>query len=835
MTERNHLRATLRPGSALGHWQMGDTREARYDLPDRPMQGEMDPFFFRTRHKNFIPHAYPCRTQFAAEHRDKRPETVGAFEAKRWCLPFGSPRLDVSGFWFRPTRIANWARTYLDAKMAGEAVLCLGTCGGAILWVNGVEAGWMAPYRRNFEEKREFMVSLGEGMNEVVVFFDDLAERDTRFFIEVDYLSGPEAALAVPVPLGGESAAAFEAALEGAHFDRTAYLGEEVNVLLSMALPCDVGVQVDIQGDFISGDRGRLELTLLAGATRVSLGSSDQMPADFRLFAITLSAQGFVATRTLGVEICHVNRQGEPPRALAARVDEALEEVATHSERDIVCALARLATQRGGVDTNAMIADRLAVIEDCHDCADFELVPLIWARFRFADALSLTLRAGIDRAMVGYRYWVDEPGNDVQWYFSENHALLFHTAAYLAGHFLPDATFVRSGRTGTEQSRAGAARVRAWLDHFEHWEMAEFNSAPYFPVDLNGLATLFALAPDADIAKRAGAAIIRLLTIVARAAHHGMITAAQGRSYENTLRAGRSLELSAIARLVWGRGWYGRRMHALPQLALALRDHGLRIPADLAGVASHGSEDAQEWCFAQGRDRFAALYHYKTATCAMGSAAHYRWGEWGYQETLLHLRIGTRPEAAIWINHPGETIQFGFGRPSYWGGCGTIPRVHQYRGLAVLDFAISKEQSDFTHAWFPVEMFDEARIAGSLAMARSGEGYCLLKGSSNFTLLEEGPTAGAELRLGGRRARWIVRLGGSDDAADLQAHAARYGMLRAEDGPNGTILLEDPEYGSVQFHADGTIDAENRRLKPAEWTIDGTVEHLPLGSRSNAG
>ena len=153
-----------------------------------------------------------------------------------------------------------------------------------------------------------------------------------------------------------------------------------------------------------------------------------------------------------------------------------------------------------------MLDAALGPIDDCWDCADFALVPLLWARTRYAPPLSAALRDRIDRTVLGYRYWLDEPGNDVQWYFSENHALLFHTAAYLAGHLLPDGRFVRSGRTGSEQSATGRDRVRAWLDHFERWEMAEFNSAPYFPIDLKGLTALFALAPDADIRARAGRA-----------------------------------------------------------------------------------------------------------------------------------------------------------------------------------------------------------------------------------------------------------------------------------------------------------------------------------------
>ena len=91
---------------------------------------------------------------------------------------------------------------------------------------------------------------------------------------------------------------------------------------------------------------------------------------------------------------------------------------------------------------------------------------------------------------------MDEPGNDVQWYFSENHALLFHTAAYLAGHLLPDAP-LRPLRPHRPRAIGRRARPRARLARpLRGWEMAEFNSAPYFPIDLKGLTALFALAPD---------------------------------------------------------------------------------------------------------------------------------------------------------------------------------------------------------------------------------------------------------------------------------------------------------------------------------------------------
>ena len=820
----------LSAGGQIAYWQLGALEEARYDVADTPMSGEMDPFFFVTKHKNFIPHEYPCRTQFAAERRGRRPQPQGAFVPARNWLPFGSPRVDLSGFWFRPTHLAVWARTSIVARTAGMARLRLATCGGAVLSVNGAEAGWMAPYSRNLEAEAFFDVSLVEGENEILLWFDDLAERDARYYFQLDYVDGPSAAVAIPAGENGAVADAVEAALSDMHFENPSYTQGEVALTFASGLPVAAEIAVGIEGDFMSTERFSLKRGLASGQNRLSMGDVGELPGDFRHFNVAVTAAGFTASRVFGVELCDAASQGLAPADLPARIDEALDWVAEHAEADSVRAVARLATGRTGAETEAMIDAVLPAIQDCHDCADFILVPLLWSRILYKDGLSAGILSRIDSAILNYRYWMDEPGNDVQWYFSENHALLFHTAAYLAGDLLAGERFKRSQRMGREQSAVGAARVRAWLDHFEQWEMAEFNSAPYFPIDLKGLTALYALAPDKDIAGRAGKAIQRLLKIVAHSAHHGILTAAQGRSYEHTLRAGRSLELSGIARMLWGKGNYGRRYHALPQLSLCIRDHGLKVPPELAALASVGDGAAHEWTFAQGQDNFARLYHYKTADHAMGSAAHYRWRQWGYQETVLHLRLGRDPDAQIWINHPGETIHSGYGRPSYWGGCGTLPRVHQYRGLAIALFDTLPAQPDFTHAWFPGSAFDEVSGDGGHVVARKDGGCVLIKGGGVLDMVREGPTAGNELRQHGLSTRWIVRVGAVAQAGDLDAFGRLFAALEIGGDPQGTLFVQDPEYGPVAFHADGSVEAERRRLDPALWTVEGSHATLPSGS-----
>ncbi len=822
------LRRPLAPGEPIVYWQLGRTVENRYDVADQPMQGEMDPFFFLTRHKNFIPHEYPCRTAFAGERRGRRPRVTAEPTTDRAWLPFGSPRVDLSGFWFRPTALGTWAETTIEAASGGEAAFRLRTCGGAILFVNGSEAGWMAPYERNLESAENIRVALSAGRNVLRVWFDDLAERDARYYFQLDYLSGPRSALALPIPVEGAVADTMEAALDGMRFERPAYDGGEVALLSGAALPFDARLAVEVAGDFISLEAPlRFEHSLAAGETRIPVADTEELPADFRQFEVTLSVGGYSVSRVFGVEICHARRQGAAPDTLPARIDEALREVAHRAEADTVRALARLAIDIQGSETDAMIARALPAIEDCHDCADFALVPLLWCRKVYGDAIEAALRQRIDEAVLGYRYWMDEPGNDVQWYFSENHALLFHTAAYLAGGMFPNARFVRSGRSGRAQAAVGAARVRAWLDHFETWEMAEFNSAPYFPIDLKGLCALYALAPDADISEQAGKAIVRLMEIVARSAHHGALTGAQGRSYEHSLRAARSLELSGICRMLWGKGSYGTRFHALPLLALCLRDHGLEVPAGLAAIGSVADGGAWEWTFAQGHDRFARLYHYKTRDHAMGSAAGYRWNEWGYQETVLHLRLGENPDAQCWINHPGEVLQSGFGRPSYWGGSGTLPRVQQYKALAVVRFDCADEQPGFTHAWFPRGAFDASRIGANAAVAEAGDAFVRVSADSPLTEVTSGPTAGCELRAEGRRTMWIVRLGERSGFATLDTFDAALAGLSARERNDGVLVVEDPQYGSVRFLPDARVAAEGRILDPSSWTVEGEAKRFP--------
>ena len=64
MDQNHYCYFPLNQNEAVRYWQLSAISSQRYDVPNAPMSGEMDPFFFLNQHKNFIPHTYPCRTQF---------------------------------------------------------------------------------------------------------------------------------------------------------------------------------------------------------------------------------------------------------------------------------------------------------------------------------------------------------------------------------------------------------------------------------------------------------------------------------------------------------------------------------------------------------------------------------------------------------------------------------------------------------------------------------------------------------------------------------------------------------------------------------------------------
>ena len=244
----------------------------------------------------------------------------------------------------------------------------------------------------------------------------------------------------------------------------------------------------------------RFPRRLEPGERRLVIADASRVPADYRLFDITLRDGAFHATRVLGAEICHLDRMPKPSADPVVRAREALEHVAAKGERDSVAAIARLAIDRGGHETDEILEACLPIIADVHDCADFLLVPLLWCRMAWPERIGAATRTRIDATVLGFRYWMDEPGNDVMWYFSENHALLYPYGVPPRRDASPRRYVhaVRPHRAGAGGDRAQTvARMARLISKPARWQSG--TPRRISRSTSKGLCALYALSPDAGI------------------------------------------------------------------------------------------------------------------------------------------------------------------------------------------------------------------------------------------------------------------------------------------------------------------------------------------------
>lgn len=176
------------------------------------------------------------------------------------------------------------------------------------------------------------------------------------------------------------------------------------------------------------------------------------------------------------------------------------------------------------------------------DTSDFDLTTLLRMLYldRSTQALPADLRAELEAAVLGFKYWLDQPGPDSMVWWSENHQILFHALEYLAGHLFPDRVFDNAGMTGREHRAHAEPLLRRWLYDRARFGFSEFHSNIYFNEDIPALVNLVDFAPDAQI--RAQAAILLDILALDMASNYfkGFFATAHGRTYPDRLLGGLS-------------------------------------------------------------------------------------------------------------------------------------------------------------------------------------------------------------------------------------------------------------------------------------------------------
>lgn len=707
----------------------------------------------------------PCRV---ALWKDVKTRTVALedFAVEALNLPGFNRRVEFSGFWHRPTRLSRWLKNRIIAPRDGEYCFRLATCGGVHIWVDGVLKTAFEPFQRNKESVTEIVLPLTARGSEVVVLCEELAERDALWYFELTLLS--EASLLVDLPVES-SEETLDLLKELATSVRPAPLhvrDGKLRLVFEQAATVDVTVEGKILPSVHMRDKPPLldtKAVLNAGARTLDLADVQHLPDAFHPLDLTFRIGDVSIARHIGFATLREEKRDLAQQSLEARKRAALDFAADHGEQRAGKAIALLELGRPLDDGfREVIGNTLAAINERRDCSDFVMVPLLWVYGCYQDRLPDDLQQVIRAAILDYRYWVDEPGNDVMWFWSENHVLCFHVSQYLAGRLLPRARFACSGRTGLEQKQLATERLMKWFDSVEAHGLAEWNSAAYYPIDFIGLLALEHLG-DGQIKERAGALLDRLFTMIALHTLGGVPAGTMGRAYDKELRAGPLTELAPFATVAFGEGWFNQGVAALTMFAAG----SYAPPERLAALTSPPAGEALTAHYVQGHDEAARLVLYKTANVQLSSMMDGKPGGRGHQQHVVDLRFIGNPFARAWVNHPGEDDPWGSQRPSYWAGNGSMPRAAQHENIALLLYDLGENpRIGFTHAYVEADAFDEIHLENNWLILRSGKGFAALTATGRIEPVSGGPGAGIEYRVAGTRTGWAVLVGeGTDDAA----------------------------------------------------------------------
>ena len=392
------------------------------------------------------------------------------------------------------------------------------------------------------------------------------------------------------------------------------------------------------------------------------------------------------------------------------------------------------------------------------------------------------------------------------WYFSENHAFLFHVSQYLWGSVFEKELFTVSGRTGAEQYEIGRKRVLEWFDSFFSYGYAEWNSATYIPIDLIGFFSLYLSAPDGEIRQKAENALDFTMQIIGYNSFEGVMNTTYGRIYEETIKTRLQVEPNFVSWVSAGRGfctYYGNA-------------------TCLYAISDYEPEDYEMECRPQPgqgvvmeMDQGIAgvkIHTYRTGEYLTAGVRRFKPFRHGHQQHLMNVVFGKERPAIFYVNHPGERVFSGENRPSYWAGNGTMPWIERYCNVTVMLFAIDPDELvHYIHAYTPVYEYEAYVCGGNWFFAKSGDGYLGCWFSNGYEMAAYGANTKKELISEGLNHAVIVKCGSKEEFGSFEVFQENLKEMDIEWDGDRSIAFADVQYGEMRVR-----DAE-------EFLVNGTA------------
>ncbi len=460
--------------------------------------------------------------------------------------------------------------------------------------------------------------------------------------------------------------------------------------------------------------------------------------------------------------------------------------------------VARYALGRYDEMDRDVIRDTCAFIQSATTGSDFEIqaVLRLLAWESRESHMAPELVAMMRDAVLGYKYWSDEPGPD-KFFGSENHRLMYHAAELLAGQLYPTEEFTNSRQRGLFHATRGRMFVMEWLRRRGRFGFDEWHSNSYFGADIPPLVNLydFCLRDDYKLKQLVTSVLDYIAFILASDTFQGALGTTHGRTYWSHLFAPEAEGTAPVCWLLYGTGGFSWLASFNAPIALAASEY--RPPALLTHMAGDATTDVytrERHGLLRGDEPHAAFCVYRTPEFVVSGLQDWRKGRLEPQVHPAHITLPQR--LSVFWSCPQTSDQGPGQRPDYWSGSTSLPRVVQHRNVLALVYRLS-ERAWMSHCYFDVHQFDEVRAAGNWVFGRKGSGYVAIYSQQGMAIATTGPCAGRELQCASHENVWLAECGSESrwKSFDSFVSAISAAGLRND---AGALVYDSPSIGTIR-------------------------------------
>ena len=711
--------------------------------------------------------------------------------------------VDWSHFSYTPEYRHSLMACQIEVDQPERRTMKIETTGPVQVWIDGTlidtynEFSYMQPCTHSFP------VYFKSGITSIVIATWQVAFREVRHIARVSLIGLPVRVVIPSIGADEYKAEIAERLLNEVGIERWAREGDEVQFCGPIGLRLRVRER-DAAGDGISltltDGIGLLSIEELRSVSKAALKTTSANNLDGDVTATMLdTGEIFLEVRVddPSTKVFRVMRTARIPKKVRTKVPDTQPEVwrtevITHVANSSPSSARALASFTLGSLAKLEREDllpALRMISSRADCADFEAVGLLHILRRIPeDIWSDGLHAEVEKTLLEFKYWIEEPGLDAMCYFTENHQFVWHCAEHLIGSYFVEKTFVNANMTGGEHAIHGERLALEWLKRRLEGGFSEYDSNAYLAIDTLALVSLVEYSPSPTLCAYAEALLDKVLFSLAANSWRGIHGAAHGRSYTTTLRSSRFEETAPIMWALWGMGALNAAV--LPVTTL-ITTKKYQVPEIIAKVGQSLDDTWNGQQVYRGKYRFTSdllerpygsnLHVYRTGDGMLSSVQDYRSGLPGLQEHIWGATLS--PEVQVFSSYPAASSHASSVRPNSWAGHLILPRARQHENSLLCIYSINLGLlPNKTHLWFPTPWMDEFVVQGSWVAGRVGDGYVAVATELGFATLKAGDTSGQEWVPKGDGTLYVATLGNGESHGSFK---------------NFIVALEEPQFNGV--------------------------------------